>query len=79
MKINLGKKKGIVWLLIFFPFITYAQETPVSLEITLDKAIEIALSESPSVKIADLEVQKKKYAKKSAQSSLYPQIDAVGQ
>ena len=79
MKINLGKKKSIVWLLLFFPCVIYAQKAPVSLEITLDKAIEIALSESPSVKIADLEVQKKKYAKKSAQSSLYPQIDAIGQ
>jgi outer membrane protein TolC len=49
------------------------------LEVTLDRAIEIALSENPSVKIADLEVQKKKYAKQSAQSALYPQIDAVGQ
>ncbi|MDR2621743.1 MAG: TolC family protein, partial [Dysgonamonadaceae bacterium] len=49
------------------------------LELTLEGAIKIALSENPSVKVADLEVQKKKYAKKSSQSALYPQIDAVGQ
>jgi outer membrane protein TolC len=58
---------------------TSAQEQQPPLEITLERAIEIALSENPSVKIADLEVQKKKYAKQSAQSALYPQIDAVGQ
>ena len=80
MKINLGKK--ILWGLIVAatPFVSKAQETTQApLQLTLDKAIEIALSENPSVKIADLEVQKKEYAKKSAQSSLYPHIDAVGQ
>ena len=80
MKICLSKK--IVWGLVvaITPFVSKAQETTqVPLQLTLDKAIEIALTENPSVKIADLEVQKKKYAKKSAQSSLYPQIDAVGQ
>jgi len=56
-----------------------AQEKPAPLELTLDKAIEIALSENPTVKIANVEIQKKKYAKKSTQASLYPQIDAVGQ
>ncbi|MCC8146113.1 MAG: TolC family protein [Bacteroidales bacterium] len=54
------------------------QQAP-PLTIDLEKAIEIALSENPTVKIADLEIQKKKYAKKSAQSALYPQIDLVGQ
>jgi len=56
-----------------------AQDKPATLELTLDKAIQIALSENPTVRIADVEIQKKKYAKKSAQASLYPQIDAVGQ
>ncbi|MDR3194613.1 MAG: TolC family protein [Tannerella sp.] len=53
-----------------------AQDT---LTLRLEQAIEIALSESPSVKVADLEIEKKKYAKQSGESSLYPQIDAVGQ
>lgn len=79
MKLILGKKMSIGLLAILTPFMASAQEKQVPLEITLDRAIEIALSENPSVKIADLEIQKKKYAKQSAQSSLYPQIDAVGQ
>lgn len=72
----------IVWMLAIsvFPLAGKAQESAQTpLQLTLDKAIEIALSENPSVKIADLEIQKKKYAKTSAQSSLYPQIDAIGQ
>ncbi|MDR0543375.1 MAG: TolC family protein [Dysgonamonadaceae bacterium] len=79
MKLILGKKMSIGLLAILTPFMTNAQEKQTPLEITLDRAIQIALSENPLVKIADLEVQKKKYAKQSAQSSLYPQIDAVGQ
>ncbi len=81
MKNSLGKK--IVWglFLATVPFLGKAQETPTqpTLQLTLDNAIEIALSKNPSVKVADLEIQKKHYAKKSAQSALYPQIDAVGQ
>ena len=79
MKRSLGKKMSIVLITIFAPFGAHAQSKEAPIELTLDKVIEIALSENPSVKVADLEIQKKKYAKKSAQSSLYPQIDAVGQ
>jgi outer membrane protein TolC len=79
MKHTKGKKMSIGLLMILAVFSTKAQTRPAPLEITLERAIEIALSENPSVKIADLEVQKKKYAKQSAQSALYPQIDAVGQ
>jgi len=67
----------IVAILIFFS--AKAQDKPAPLELTLDKAIQIALSENPMVKVADVEIQKKQYARKSAQSSLYPQIDAIGQ
>jgi outer membrane protein TolC len=79
MKLRTGKKMCIGLLLILSVFSAKAQEQPAPLEITLERAIEIALSENPSVKIADLEVQKKKYAKQATQSAIYPQIDAVGQ
>lgn len=45
------------------------------LSLDLEKAIEIALSESPTVKIADKEVEKKKYAKKGSYAALFPQVD----
>jgi outer membrane protein TolC len=60
-------------------FSVKAQENTPPLKLNLEKAIQIALSENPTVKVADLEVQKKKYAKKSSESALFPQIDAVGQ
>ena len=79
MKSNISKKIGIGLLLLGFSFSGYARQTETSLELTLEKAVEIALSNNPSVKIAGLEIEKKKYAQKSTQAALYPQIDAVGQ
>ncbi|MDR0428053.1 MAG: TolC family protein [Dysgonamonadaceae bacterium] len=80
MKIGLGKKMSTALIAIFAPFMANAQSERQAppLAIDLEKAIEIALSENPTVKVADMEVQKKKYAKKSAQSALYPQIDLEG-
>ena len=46
--------------------------------ITLDQALQIALSENVSVKVADLEIKRSEYAKKGAYASLYPQIDLSG-
>ena len=51
-------------------------ETPVV--ITLEQALEIALSENVSVKVADMEIERAGYAKKGAYASLFPQIDASG-
>ena len=80
MKLSVGKKMSIALIALLAPLMASAQsEQAPPLTIDLERAIEIALSENPTVKIADLEIQKKKYAKRSAQSALYPQIDAVGQ
>lgn len=43
--------------------------------ITLEQALEIALSENVAVKVADLEIKRTEYAKKGAYAALYPQID----
>ena len=53
-----------------------AAQTPVI--ITLEQALEIALSENVSVKVADMEIQRTGYAKKGAYAALYRQIDASG-
>lgn len=45
-----------------------------TLHITLDKALEIALSENPIIKIADKEVERTNYAKKEAIGNLVPSI-----
>lgn len=53
--------------------IMHAQE-----KISLDEAIQIALSESNTIKIADMTIEKTGYAKKGAYSALYPNISASG-
>ncbi len=51
-------------------------ETPVV--ISLEQALQIALSENIAVKVADKEIERTKYAKKGTYASLFPQIDATG-
>ncbi len=45
-------------------------------KLTLEQALEIALSENPTIKIADQEIEIKRYAKQGTYASLYPKIDA---
>ena len=45
------------------------------LVITLEQALDIALSENVAVKVAGLEIKRTEYAKKGAYAALYPQID----
>ena len=52
-----------------------AQDT---LRLTLDDALKVALSENATVKVADLEVQKKEYAKKGGYAVLFPKVDFSG-
>ncbi|MCR5645764.1 MAG: TolC family protein [Bacteroidales bacterium] len=42
---------------------------------TLDQALEIALSESNTIKIADMTVEKSGYAQKGSYASLYPNVN----
>lgn len=49
-----------------------------SLVLTLDKAIEIALSENPSIKVADKEIEKVDYSRKEAWAGLIPSVTAEG-
>ena len=45
------------------------------LVLSLEQALEIALSENPTIKVADQQIEIKRYAKKGTYASLYPQID----
>ena len=54
-----------------------AQQTD-SLQIDLNSALDIALSENPTVRVADMEITKKEYAKKTAYGALLPQMDVIG-
>ncbi len=69
--------KKMMWVVVmllpslFFSTVK-AQEV---LRLDLEKALEIALSENPTVKVADKEIEKKKYAQKGSYAALFPQIN----
>ena len=59
--------------LLMFGVVTGLAQT----KLTLAQALEIALSENPTIKIADQEIEIKRYAKQGTYAKLYPQIDAT--
>ncbi len=69
-------KRILVMILVGYLSLSVA-EAQVSL--TLDQAIEIALSDNPTIKVANLEIERYDYVKKQTVASLYPKIDVSGQ
>ena len=55
-----------------------AQETKEPLTLTLDKALEIALSDNPTIKVAEEEIALKKVANKETWQSLLPEASIGG-
>lgn len=53
-------------------------EEPIKAELTLEKAIEIALSDNPTIKIANLEVDRQEYVRKETRGHLLPTVSATG-
>ena len=74
------KKVGLFLGFALFALTSFAQNAEQSaLTLTLEQALEIALTESPTIKIAEQEIEIKRYAKQEAYSSLYPRFDATAQ
>ena len=78
-------KKCILLLALLVPLAAQAQykgeERPLgdtTLVLTLEDAVKIALSENVSVKVADMEVERTKYAQRGSYGQLFPQISASG-
>ncbi|NDV60492.1 TolC family protein [Bacteroides sp. 519] len=72
-------KKSVLALLVVFSLSlnnTMAQETKTTLNLSLDQALQIALSENPTIIVAGQEIEKKQYAKKGVVAQLFPQISA---
>jgi outer membrane protein TolC len=70
--------KKMMWVVVMLlPSLAFvpmkAQEQPIAL--SLEKALEIAMSENPTVRVAEQEIEKKKYAKKGAYAALFPQVN----
>ena len=49
-----------------------------TMRLTLQEAIDLALSENPTIKVADLEVERYDYVRKEMLGNLYPSISASG-
>lgn len=60
--------------LAFMPMSVGAQSRP-SLDVTLDKCIEIALAENPTIKVAENEIELKKVADSEAWQNLLPTVE----
>ncbi len=79
MKKQLTMKKILCIACFAFPVSLLAQQEPVKLSLNLEKALEIALSDNPTIKVADKEIERKDYSRKEAIGALLPVIDASGQ
>ena len=80
MLLNKSMRKLVLFFCLFaFGMTASAQQSADVLNLTLEQALEIALSENPTIKIADQEIEIKRYAKQGTYASLYPQIDATAQ
>ncbi len=80
----MNKRRGI-GKKIFLSFIAlltfggaWAQEAQDTLTLTLDKALQIALSENPVIKVAGQEIQLKKEVKREALGGLFPEVALGG-
>lgn len=74
--INKRKKRialGIA-LAMLLPISAFAQEAT-TLDLTLEKAVEIALAENPTIRVADKEIQLKQVADQEAWMNLLPTLD----
>lgn len=77
MKMSLRKGVLLLWALCFGTGINRAYAGEV-LQLTLDEALKIALSDNPTIKVADQDIELKKVSAKEAWQSLLPTVDLNG-
>ncbi len=70
MRIKSFKSIALAGLMSMVAYTTQAAVT-----LTLDDAVRVALSENPTVRVADSEIMKQEYAKKGTLSNLMPQLN----
>ncbi len=71
------KKYGFrfCFIILIFSCLVDNAKAQEPLQITLDQALEIALAESNTIKIADMTVEKSGYAQKGSYAALYPNVN----
>lgn len=75
---NIKSQLKLIAALLFMTVTAHAQEEMPTMHLTLDKAIELALSENPTIKVAEQEIELKEVAKKEAWQSLLPTVSIDG-
>ena len=78
MNCSIGKKITLSWTILLACGSVAAQEAGDTLRLTLNQALEIALSDNPAIKVADQEIQLKKTANKEAYAGLFPEVSLTG-
>ena len=68
------KRTILTLLLLLGTFAARAQ-----LRLTLDDALRLALSENPTIRMAEMEVERYDYAKRQTWGALLPQVSVSGQ
>lgn len=69
------KKRCFLALVALLSLNAYSQEHPAdTLNLTLDECIRIALTDNPTIKVADMEIQRVDYSKKETLGQLLPSI-----
>ena len=80
MKINL--KKSLVAALLSLGVLSMNAQSAQSgdtINLTLDECLRIALNENPTIKVADMEIERVDYSKKETIGQLFPEITLGGQ
>ena len=70
--------RTVMALLTLFAVAANAQEATPTMHLTLDKAIELALSENPTMKVAEKEIELKEVSKTEAWQNLLPTVSLSG-
>lgn len=74
----MGKKIFLAWAVALTFGAAKAQESQDTLRLTLNRALEIALSDNPTIKVADHEIDLKKTANREAYAGLFPEVSLSG-
>lgn len=73
-------RKTVIMSLLFAVTILggRAQSNTKSIELNLEQALEIALSDNPTIKVANMEIERQKYVRRETSGGLLPQLSASG-
>lgn len=77
-RLFVGRKLWMLASVLLISSYVQAQEAKQTLTLTLEKALEIALSENPTIKVANEEIALKKTAYKETWQTLLPEVSISG-